>query len=216
MPKANRFFYNFTIIIVITYQILTGFVYPRLGGFTSIFNVGKFFDLKLKSVVCQKFNVLILSNHTTMPPMYDNLSLGIGIWVTSSAFVVLTLFCALVWMASLLADELNMRMEEIRFTARNDKEINYNTYFLALDKGLKEFDLLNSLVERINDFFGHIMIIALFYIMIAFIVGLNVLILLYIQAGKFTVQVLCTLVPILVGLGITTILCWNLQYKVRY
>jgi len=147
-------------------------------------------------------------------PMYDKLSLGIGIWVTSSAFAVLALFCVLVWMASLLADELNKRMEEIRFTALNNKEINDNNYFLALDKGLKEFDLLNSLVQSINDGFGHIMIIALFYIMIAFLVGINIVILLYIQAGKFTVQVLCTLIPILIGLGITTILCWNLQYKV--
>ena len=209
-------FYSLPINIVITYQILTGFVYPRSGSLTSIFNVGKFFDLKLKSVVCQKMNVLILQNLTTMPPMYDYLSLGIGIWVTSSAFVVLTLFCALVWMASLLADELNKRMEEIRFTARNDKEINYNAYFLAVDKCLKEFDLLNSLVESINNFFGHIMIIALFYIMIAFIVGINVLILLYVQAGKLTFQVLCTLIPLLIGLGITTILCWHLQYKVSY
>jgi len=195
---------------------LAGFVYPRLESLTSIFNVGKFFDIKLKSVVCQKMNVFILRNLTTMPPMYDNLSLGIGIWVTSSAFVVLTLFCALVWIASLLADELNKRMKEIRFTATNDKEIYNKAYFLALDKGLKEFDLLNSLVENINDFFGHITIIALFYIIIAFIVGINVVILLYIQAGKLAFQVMCALVPILVGLGITTILCWNLKCKVRH
>jgi len=157
-------------------------------------------------------NVLILRNLTAMPPMYNKLSLGIGIWVTSSTFAVLTLFCVLVWMASLLADELNKRMKEVNSSALN--EIDDYALSFAMDKSLKEFDVFNQFVESINDYFGLATVISLFYAMIAFIVGINVLILLYLQTGNFNFTVLSSLIAILLGLLIITILSRKLHYKV--
>ncbi len=90
-------------------------------------------------------------------PALIPLSWMTGIWVQSSVIAVLTLFCALIWTTSLLAEELDKRTKEEGFPVERDA-LSY-----ALDDWLSQFDKLYLLVDDINDWFKTILAIATFY-----------------------------------------------------
>ena len=73
-----------------------------------------------------------------------------AIWIRLSILAVLTLFCALAWIASLLAEELDKRTNETTFPVERE------AYSTALKKWFHQFQLFNVLVERINDLFSPI------------------------------------------------------------
>jgi hypothetical protein len=73
--------------------------------------------------------------------------------VRLSVIAVLSLFCALILTASLLAEELDERTKEEVFLTEGD----------SLDDWLSRFDEFHLLVDSINDRFNAILAITLFY-----------------------------------------------------
>lgn len=82
-----------------------------------------------------------------MPPAYDYLSLVTATWVYSSVIAVLLLCSVLVWIASLMAEELERRTRHE--TAAVGRE--------SLNDWLRQFHLFNLLVEGINECFSPIL-----------------------------------------------------------
>jgi len=80
-----------------------------------------------------------------------------GFWVQSSVIAVLTLFCALIWTTSLLAEELNKRTKDEAFPVEE------NALSFSIEDWLIKFNKLHLLVDRISDFFQPILAITVFY-----------------------------------------------------
>ncbi len=93
-------------------------------------------------------------------PVYRELSLAAGFWVQLSIIAVLNTFCALVSIASLLAEELDRRTKKKSFPTERKA--------LALEKWFIEFDRFYVLVERIKSCFSPILALAVVYYFIQF------------------------------------------------
>lgn len=106
------------------------------------FNFGKFFNLDLKDICNKEASY----NKTNLLPAFDYLSLATATWVYSSFIAVLMLFSALVWIASLMAEQLEKRARSETAGGRD-----------PLNDCLRQFHLFNLLVERINQCFSPIM-----------------------------------------------------------
>jgi len=95
-------------------------------------------------------------------PIVRKLSLATGIWVQLSIIAVLTVFCALVLVTALLAEELDDRTKEEAFPTDRD------ALSIALDDWLKQLNHLHILVERIQDCFSPILTLTFVYCFIHF------------------------------------------------
>ncbi len=110
---------------------------------------GAFFDLGLTDICTNRVTGSKFFNRK----YYELLRVVSGIsaiWIRLSILAVLTLFCTLVWIASLLAEELDKRTNETTFPVERE------AYSTALKKWFNQFQLFNVLVERINDLFSPI------------------------------------------------------------
>lgn len=128
-----------------------------LNGLASVgksYSFGKFFNLGIADL-CKP---AVYSARIELPPDYMKLSAIIGIWVRSSVIPVLTLFCALVLIASLLTEELDERTKKEAFATDGD----------ALDDWLDQFDKLHIFVENIKNFFTPILAITVIYFFVQF------------------------------------------------
>jgi len=120
----------------------------------SNYNFGVFFILDLG---CRERDTR--DDESKLSPVYKKLGFVASIWVQSSVVAILTLFCALAWTASLLAEELEKRaIPEAHFPKENREH-----YKRAMDDWLSQFHLFNSLVERIDDFFNPIITVTVSY-----------------------------------------------------
>lgn len=97
-----------------------------------------------------------------MSPIYKQLSLITTIWARSYIIAIFTLFCTLVLVTSLLAEELDKRTTDTAFSKKK------NGLTLALDNWLNKFHQLYLLVERINECFSPILAITVFYYFVFF------------------------------------------------
>lgn len=97
-----------------------------------------------------------------MTPVYRELSLVTGLWVHLSIIAIFNLFCALVSIASLLAEELDKRTKEKAFPT-DRKALSF-----AIENWFIEFDRLYVMVERINKCFGPIVALAVAYYFVQF------------------------------------------------
>lgn len=97
-----------------------------------------------------------------MSAIYKQLSTTTTIWAQSYIIAIMTLFCAFVLVTSLLAEELDKRTTETDFPTERDG------ITLALDNWLNQFHQLYLMVERINECFGPILAITLFYYFVFF------------------------------------------------
>ena len=96
-------------------------------------------------------NKTIFREMLNVPPIVRKLSLATGIWVQLSIIAVLTVFCALVLVTALLAEELDDRTKEEAFPVDEDG------LALALDGWFKQLNHLHILEEMIQDFFSPIL-----------------------------------------------------------
>jgi len=91
-------------------------------------------------------------------PAINMLVLGMRIWIQSSVIAVLTLFCALVWLASLLAEELSGKKtrESLVWNKKDDGPS------LELEKWMRQFNNLSIFIENIDNVFSPILVLAIF------------------------------------------------------
>lgn len=88
------------------------------------------------------------------------------VWIESSAITVLTFFCSLIWIASLLAEELDRRTDlNLVSLEKNEEDDGLSQ---ELDKWLAHFELFVNFVEEINNSFGHILTLSMLH---GFVVG---------------------------------------------
>ena len=117
------------------------------------YNFGKMFNLG-HADIC---NTTAARARIEMPPAFTIVSLGTGMWVQSSVIAVLTLFCALISISSLLAKELNDRTKKETFRGDGEK------FSFALDEWLSQFHKLHCLVESIQEYFSPLLVFTIFY-----------------------------------------------------
>lgn len=96
------------------------------------------------------------------PATYRISGFGISVWIQSSVIFVMTIFVILAWTASLLAEELVNRSKLM--TA--DQRKTGRPSLMLFDKWMREVDIFNCLVEKINDCFGPILLLALSHILV--------------------------------------------------
>ncbi len=95
--------------------------------------------------------------------MYDQMAIGIGIWIRSSVIAILSLFSICILIASFIAEELESGMDKaLSNLSKNDK----SQFSTQLEKWLKKFHLCNRFVEGINDCFGLILLITLSHMLL--------------------------------------------------
>ena len=100
-----------------------------------------------------------------LPPI-NKPALGMRIWIQSSVIAVLTLFCALVWLASQLAEELaGKKARESLFWNREEEDAGPS---LELEKWMNQFHILRVFVENIDNVFSPILVLTMFLKMIRF------------------------------------------------
>lgn len=137
------------------------YVMSQNGGLPAIgrsYTLGKMLNLGLTDI-CKPYVYLAKME---IPPVLLQMSSIIGLWVRSAVVPVLTLFCALIFVSSLLAEELDNKTKENEFPTERE------AMSLALDDWLIEFDQLYKLIEIIKDFFKPILAITIFYFFIQF------------------------------------------------
>ena len=83
----------------------------------------------------------------------ENTDIGIGTSIQSSLIAVLSLFSIVTWVASLVAEELSIKMEK----EFEESHVAPN----KMDQWLRQFHLFHCLVERINRCFGFLLFITL-------------------------------------------------------
>jgi len=141
-----------------------------------------------------------------------------GILVQSSDTAVLTLFCALIWTTSLLAEELDNRTKEEGFLLEGDAVSS------ALDDWLCLLDKIYLLVESVNDLFNGILAIAAFYYFSHFPLSTFTFLDYFFMKtkgkttktwGKIFINMLPMLMDVL-RLGTIAFVCQQLQIKVLY
>jgi len=93
-------------------------------------------------------------------PAINKPALGMRIWIQSSVIAVLTLFCALVWLASLLAVELaGKKARESLFLNREENDAGPS---LELEKWMNQFHILSVFIENIDNVFSPILVLTMF------------------------------------------------------
>jgi len=93
-------------------------------------------------------------------PAINKPALGMRIWIQSSVIAVLTLFCALVWLASQLAEELaGKKARESLFWNREEEDAGPS---LELEKWMNQFHILSVFVENIDNVFSPILVLTMF------------------------------------------------------
>lgn len=91
------------------------------------------------------------------PLVFEQIAIGIGILIQSSVITVLTIFCILTWLASLIADELKNGTEN---TFRNKIDCNdHPSPSQAVEKWFRDFHIFNRFVEAINSCFGTVLLL---------------------------------------------------------
>ena len=99
-------------------------------------------------------------NCSSSPPLvFDQIAIGFGIWIQSSVITVLTIFCILTWLASLIADELKNGTE--RALQKNANQNDQSSPSQAVEKWFRDFHLFNRFVEAINSCFGTVLLLTL-------------------------------------------------------
>lgn len=134
------------------------YVMSQNGGLTTIgktYTFGKMFNLGIEDI-CKP---AVYSAKMEMPPIYIQFSSIIGVWIRSSAAPVLTLFCALVLVASLLAEELNNQTNIEAFST--ERKNNLNEWF-------NNFNQLHIIADSIKDCFNPILAITVVYFFFQF------------------------------------------------
>ncbi len=96
---------------------------------------------------------------------YNKSALTIGMWINASTISIISIFCVLVWIASLLAKEIEIQMDEEEDSSSIDAH--HFDQILVLERRRKDFDLFSSFIEGINSCFGPILFLTLSHIFFA-------------------------------------------------
>ncbi len=114
----------------------------------------------ISSLIEQQF-IDVCNNHRKRLPAVNKPALVMRIWIQSSVIAVVTLYCTLVSLASLLVDGFHKRTKKSSFL-NNKKHGNTKKSSLQLDKWLNQFHILNLFIENIMDLFGPILVLTIF------------------------------------------------------
>ena len=167
-------------------------------------------------------NNTIFREMLNVPPIVRKLSLATGIWVQLSIIAVLTVFCALVLVTALLAEELDDRTKEEAFPDDRDG------LSLALDGWFKQLNHLHILVEMIQHCFSPILTLTFLYYFIQFPYIIFELMIGVLRKTNFRYEIKCQFFPFIhpvaqtlsyalmlfVRMGIIVSVCRQLQNKV--
>ena len=93
---------------------------------------------------------------------YNKSALTIGMWINASTISIISIFCVLVWITSLLAKEIENQMDEEEDSSSIDAH--QFDQSLVLERRRKDFDLFSSFIEEINSCFGPILFLSLSHI----------------------------------------------------
>lgn len=185
------------------------FVTGKYGGPSTIgsitYNFNKLFNLGFTDLCNKK----AYSAKLAMSPLSTNLASITGIWVQSAVIAVLTIFCALVLVASLLAEELDNRTKEETFIP---------SLSAALDDWLTQFHQLNVLVERIQDVFSQILAFTLFQVFVQFPYQIDIFIgkILNPAYSPLLSQIISNIMMNFIQLSTIVFVCQQLQNKVQF
>ena len=94
-------------------------------------------------------------------PAVNKPAIAMIIWIQSSVIAVVTLFCTLVSLASLLVEEFHKRIKKSYLWSRK-KYGNTKITSLELDQWLNQFHILNLFIENIMDIFRPILVLIIF------------------------------------------------------
>lgn len=116
-------------------------------------------------MTCSSFSSKTANNKTKddefeSSSIYDELSLPITIWIDLSGIAVPVILCSLMWMASLLAAELDRQTDHLDIIETDSNDDDEPS--LELEKWLRQFELFNNFVEEINSYFGNILAFIMF------------------------------------------------------
>ena len=75
---------------------------------------------------------------------YNKSALTIGMWINASTISIISIFCVQVWIASLLAKEIEIQMDEEEDSSSSDAH--QFDQSLVLEKRRKDFDLFSSFI----------------------------------------------------------------------